>query len=137
MSVEAFCLNFERHILYILLSQFLHSYSCTFAAFVLSGFRPRRTIVLASWDGEELSLLGSTHMVEERNNELRQRAVAYINTDCPIKGGSKFRARTDELLADVLFLASRFVKVDPPLNTNTLFDEWLAQNEEPSQSEPR
>ncbi|CAH8536281.1 unnamed protein product [Dicrocoelium dendriticum] len=101
------------------------------------GFRPRRTIVLASWDGEELSLLGSTHMVEERNNELRQRAVAYINTDCPIKGGSKFRARTDELLADVLFLASRFVKVDPPLNTNTLFDEWLAQNEEPSQSEPR
>jgi N-acetylated-alpha-linked acidic dipeptidase len=45
------------------------------------GWRPKRTIVYASWDGEEPGLLGSTEWVETHEAELRQHAVAYINSD--------------------------------------------------------
>ena len=44
------------------------------------GWRPKRTIVYAAWDGEEPGLLGSTEWVETHADELRQKAVAYINT---------------------------------------------------------
>jgi N-acetylated-alpha-linked acidic dipeptidase len=45
------------------------------------GWRPKRTIVYAAWDGEEQGLLGSTEWVEQHLTELRDKAVAYINTD--------------------------------------------------------
>ena len=45
------------------------------------GWRPKRTIVYCAWDGEEPMLLGSTEWVEAHADELRQHAVAYINTD--------------------------------------------------------
>jgi N-acetylated-alpha-linked acidic dipeptidase len=45
------------------------------------GWQPKRTIIYASWDGEEPGLLGSTEWVETHEADLRQHAVAYINTD--------------------------------------------------------
>jgi N-acetylated-alpha-linked acidic dipeptidase len=45
------------------------------------GWRPKRTIIYAIWDGEEQGLLGSTEWVETHAEDLRQHAVAYINTD--------------------------------------------------------
>ncbi|HVU29003.1 MAG TPA: transferrin receptor-like dimerization domain-containing protein, partial [Sphingomicrobium sp.] len=45
------------------------------------GWRPDRTIVYASWDAEEPSLLGSTEWVEAHADELRRKALLYINTD--------------------------------------------------------
>jgi len=45
------------------------------------GWKPRRTIIYASWDGEEPMLLGSTEWVEQHAEELRQHAAIYINTD--------------------------------------------------------
>jgi len=45
------------------------------------GWSPKRTIVYASWDGEEPGLLGSTEWVETHERELREHAVDYINTD--------------------------------------------------------
>ncbi|MDB4907870.1 MAG: Transferrin receptor domain protein dimerization region [Gemmatimonadetes bacterium] len=45
------------------------------------GWRPRRTIIYAAWDGEEPGLLGSTEWVETHEAELREHAAAYINTD--------------------------------------------------------
>ena len=45
------------------------------------GWRPTRTIVYAAWDGEEPGLLGSTEWVETHATDLRQHAVAYVNTD--------------------------------------------------------
>ena len=45
------------------------------------GWRPGRTIVYASWDAEEPSLLGSTEWVETHADELKRKAVLYINTD--------------------------------------------------------
>jgi N-acetylated-alpha-linked acidic dipeptidase len=46
-----------------------------------TGDRPRRTVIYASWDAEEPGLLGSTEWAEDHADELRQKAVAYINTD--------------------------------------------------------
>ena len=45
------------------------------------GWRPKRTIIYAAWDGEEPGLLGSTEWAETHADELRQKAVAYFNTD--------------------------------------------------------
>ncbi len=45
------------------------------------GWRPARTIVYASWDAEEPSLLGSTEWVETHADELKRKALLYINTD--------------------------------------------------------
>ncbi|MGN6589637.1 MAG: transferrin receptor-like dimerization domain-containing protein [Sphingomicrobium sp.] len=46
-----------------------------------SGWRPARTIVYASWDGEEPGLLGSTEWAETHADELKRKALIYINTD--------------------------------------------------------
>lgn len=50
-------------------------------ALVKSGWRPKRTIVYASWDAEEPMLLGSTEWAEAHGKELQQKAIIYINTD--------------------------------------------------------
>jgi N-acetylated-alpha-linked acidic dipeptidase len=50
------------------------------------GWRPKRTIVYASWDGEEPGLLGSTEWAETHADDLRQHAVAYINSDSNGRG---------------------------------------------------
>jgi N-acetylated-alpha-linked acidic dipeptidase len=50
------------------------------------GWKPRRTIIYAAWDGEEPMLLGSTEWVEAHADELRQHAAVYINTDTNDRG---------------------------------------------------
>jgi N-acetylated-alpha-linked acidic dipeptidase len=48
---------------------------------VKTGWKPKRTIIYCSWDGEEPGLLGSTEFVEDHDKELQQKAVIYINSD--------------------------------------------------------
>lgn len=55
-------------------------------ALLKTGWKPRRTIVYAGWDGEEPMLLGSTEWAEQHAEELRQKAVLYINTDANARG---------------------------------------------------
>lgn len=50
------------------------------------GWRPKRTIIYAAWDGEEPGLLGSTEWVEAHAAELDQHAVAYLNSDTNDRG---------------------------------------------------
>jgi N-acetylated-alpha-linked acidic dipeptidase len=45
------------------------------------GWKPKRTIKLAFWDGEEFGLLGSTEWAEKHQDELKEKAVAYLNSD--------------------------------------------------------
>ncbi|MDD8018808.1 MAG: M28 family metallopeptidase [Bacteroidota bacterium] len=45
------------------------------------GWKPKRTLVYCAWDGEEQGLLGSTEWVETHAEELKQKAVIYLNTD--------------------------------------------------------
>jgi N-acetylated-alpha-linked acidic dipeptidase len=53
---------------------------------VQEGWRPRRTLVYASWDGEEPGLLGSTEWVEAHARELEAKAVLYVNSDTNGRG---------------------------------------------------
>jgi N-acetylated-alpha-linked acidic dipeptidase len=50
------------------------------------GWKPKRTVIYASWDGEEPMLLGSTEWVEQHADELRQHAAVYINSDANERG---------------------------------------------------
>lgn len=50
------------------------------------GWTPKRTIIYCAWDGEEPGLLGSVEWVETHVNELKQHAVAYINSDSSERG---------------------------------------------------
>ncbi|NJB86193.1 N-acetylated-alpha-linked acidic dipeptidase [Lewinella marina] len=53
---------------------------------VKQGWRPKRTIKYAAWGAEEPGLLGSTEWVETHAEELKEKAVAYINTDASGRG---------------------------------------------------
>src|SRR6266850_6767797 len=55
-------------------------------ALLKSGWRPRRTLVYASWDGEEPGLLGSTEWAEAHAAELQHKAVLYLNSDTNTRG---------------------------------------------------
>jgi N-acetylated-alpha-linked acidic dipeptidase len=53
---------------------------------IKGGWKPKRTIVYCAWDGEEPGLLGSTEWAEAHADELRKKAVVYINSDSNARG---------------------------------------------------
>ncbi len=57
-----------------------------FAELLKQGWKPKRTIILCAWDGEEPGLLGSTEWAEAHAEELQQKAVVYINSDSNGRG---------------------------------------------------
>ncbi|WP_242907032.1 M28 family peptidase [Actinomadura terrae] len=87
------------------------------------GWRPKRTIVLATWDGEEYGLFGSTEYAEERAGRLRN-AVAYVNMDGA--GGSNFGPAATPALDGFVVDASKEVRW--PGTDGTLYEAWKAQN---------
>ena len=58
----------------------------SFAELLKQGWKPKRTIIFASWDGEEWGLLGSTEWAETHKEELTENGVVYINSDSTGKG---------------------------------------------------
>lgn len=75
------------------------------------GWRPRRTIILASWDGEEYGLIGSTHYGEQEREMLLEGAIAYINLDTAVSGNT-FGASASPSLAGIIRTAVEMV-TDP------------------------
>ena len=61
------------------------------------GWKPRRTIVIGAWDGEEPGLIGSTEWVEANRAELQAKAVVYINTDVGVTGRNFIASATPSL----------------------------------------
>ncbi len=55
-------------------------------ALARSGWKPKRTLVYASWDGEEPGLLGSTEWAETHGEELQRKAILYVNSDTNARG---------------------------------------------------
>ncbi|KAF9732575.1 hypothetical protein PMIN06_005643 [Paraphaeosphaeria minitans] len=58
----------------------------SFGVAMRAGWKPMRTIVFASWDGEEYGLVGSTEWVEEYLPWLSASTVAYLNVDVGAQG---------------------------------------------------
>ncbi len=55
-------------------------------AAVKDGWKPRRTLVYASWDAEEYGLVGSTEWAEANADELKKKAVLMLNVDSAVSG---------------------------------------------------
>lgn len=96
------------------------------------GTRPRRTLVMCSWDGEELALTGSTEWGEHFADELKQKLVAYINVDSSVSGPD-FRPSAVASLAPLILEVSRELQAPKGV---TLYTEWKRSlaREQPARS---
>jgi N-acetylated-alpha-linked acidic dipeptidase len=92
-----------------------------------SGWRPRRTLMLCSWDGEEYGLLGSTEWAEANDAMLTRDAVAYVNVDAAVSGDS-LRVNGSDAMRALFSEVARDVR-DPLQNRsewNTVMDRaWI------------
>lgn len=84
------------------------------------GIRPKRTIVMCSWDGEEYGLTGSTEWGEQFKDELRKKGVVYINVDSSTSGPN-FEPQAVPSLAPLLVEISKTLK-DP--SGKSLYAAW-------------
>jgi N-acetylated-alpha-linked acidic dipeptidase len=91
-----------------------------------SGWLPKRTIVLGSWDGEEEGLIGSTEWGEQHESELAN-AVAYFNVDVAVSG-PKFGAASVPSLKQFL---RDVTKVVPSPKGGTVYENWQKTSQMP------
>jgi N-acetylated-alpha-linked acidic dipeptidase len=95
-----------------------------FGALLKKGWKPRRTIVLCSWDGEEYGLLGSTEWAEDNAEELRQKAVVYLNVDSAVSGPN-FGASSVPSMWKLIRGVTRDIK--DPKSGQTVYQQWQAR----------
>jgi N-acetylated-alpha-linked acidic dipeptidase len=91
-----------------------------FGQMLKQGIRPRRTLVVCSWDGEEVGLTGSTEWGEQYVDELRKNAVAYINVDSSTSGPN-FQGDAVASLVPMLVQTSHSLQ-DP--SGTSLYEAW-------------
>jgi N-acetylated-alpha-linked acidic dipeptidase len=98
-----------------------------------SGWRPKRTLIFGSWDGEEEGLIGSTEWVEQHESELTT-APAYFNVDVAVSG-PKFGASAVPSLKQFL---RDITKAVPSPKGGTVYEAWQKSNQDDrtSQEEP-
>ena len=87
------------------------------------GWRPKRTLLFASWDAEEQGLIGSTEWVEQHAGEMGH-TVAYFNTDIAVSGPS-FSAEATPSLKQ--FLREVTQAVPSPLG-GTVYQQWRVKS---------
>lgn len=83
-----------------------------------TGWQPARSIVFAFWDAEEFGLIGSTEYAEDREEELQEKAVLYLNSDMYSRG--RLVAGGSPSLRDFVIELAR----DLPHEDGTLYDYW-------------
>ncbi len=91
------------------------------------GWRPRRTLVVCSWDGEEYALTGSTEWGEQFAGDLKKNLVAYLNVDSSVSGPGEQGAAPDFHADAVASLAPMIVEASHALRLptgETLYDAW-------------
>ncbi|XP_031474368.1 probable glutamate carboxypeptidase AMP1 [Nymphaea colorata] len=90
------------------------------------GWKPRRTIILCSWDAEEFGMIGSTEWVEQNLHILESKAVAYLNVDCAVQGPDFFAGATPQL--DNLIVEITKQVSDPDSDYETVYQSWNASD---------
>ncbi|MBD0325795.1 MAG: M28 family peptidase, partial [Pyrinomonadaceae bacterium] len=98
-----------------------------FGQLLKSGWKPRRTILLCSWDGEEQGLIGSTEWAEELAAELKEKAVAYLNMDAAVSGAN-FGAASVPSLWRLIRGATRDVR--DPKTGKSIYEAWQERTRE-------
>lgn len=90
-----------------------------------AGWRPRRTMLFATWDAEEWGLVGSSEFVEDDSLRLVRGAVAYLNQDVAAQG-PRFGGGGSPSLRAVL---RDVVKAVPyPGDTVSVYEMWRRQS---------
>ena len=96
----------------------------SFGAALELGWKPLRTIVFASWDGEEYGLIGSTEWVEEYMPWLSNSAIAYLNVDVGTRGPA-FGTSASPLLNKLLYEVTAAVQSpNQTMPNQTVRDTW-------------
>ncbi|KIK63268.1 hypothetical protein GYMLUDRAFT_222344 [Collybiopsis luxurians FD-317 M1] len=98
----------------------LHETIRGFGALLKKGWKPLRTIVIASWDAEEYGLIGSTEWGEDFADFIDKHVVAYLNLDSSVSG-SRFRASASPSLAHLVHGAALDIP-HPTEGNRTLWD---------------
>ncbi|KAL8855938.1 MAG: hypothetical protein Q9178_007452 [Gyalolechia marmorata] len=101
--------------------------SRAFGKLLATGWKPRRTIVLCSWDAEEYGLVGSTEWVEEHIGWLTESTIAYLNIDVGVSGRTPGVSSTPELKTISTNIMKKIVW--PTMPNETLFDAWMAESD--------
>lgn len=83
------------------------------------GWKPRRTVVIASWDAEEEGLVGSTEWAEQHDAILAH-AVAYFNTDVGVSGPDFDAAAVPSLKPFI----RQITKEVPSPKGGTVYGQW-------------
>jgi N-acetylated-alpha-linked acidic dipeptidase len=94
-----------------------------------SGWKPRRTIVIGSWDAEEEGLIGSTEWGEDHAQDLAK-AAAYFNMDVAVSG-KKFGASGVPTLKEFV---REIAKSVPSPQGGTVYDQWKKTSEPSAES---
>jgi N-acetylated-alpha-linked acidic dipeptidase len=90
-----------------------------------SGWKPKRTLIFASWDAEEEGLIGSTEWAEQHSAEL-EKTAAYFNMDVAV-GGPKFGASAVPTLKQFI---RDVTKVVPSPKGGTVYEVWKRTDEQ-------
>lgn len=92
-----------------------------------TGWRPKRTIILAHWDAEEYGLIGSVEWAEEHRENLMKNAVIYINIDSAVSGenfGASAVPSLDDFIQDIV------KGVSDPTTKDPIFGRWWQRQNE-------
>ena len=90
------------------------------------GYKPRYSLLLASWDGEEYGLLGSTAYAEKYADQLKKNVIAYLNVDVAVSG-SHLRLTGSPLLEQ--FVLNQTKKLSYPGDeTLSLYDHFVNES---------
>ena len=96
----------------------------SFGVALSRGWKPLRTIVFASWDGEEYGLIGSTEWVEEFQTWLNATVIAYLNVDIGTSG-PHFSASASPLLNRAIYNVTKTVlSPNQTVPGSTVYDLW-------------
>ncbi|KAF9053208.1 hypothetical protein BJ165DRAFT_1338917 [Panaeolus papilionaceus] len=103
----------------------LHEVIRGFGALLRQGWKPLRTIIIASWDAEEYGIIGSTEWAEDFSSWISENVVSYLNLDNSVTG-SMFISAASPSLAHVIKGAAQEIS-HPNVAGKTL---WDAMNDE-------
>lgn len=93
----------------------------SFGELLKTGWRPRRTIIFASWDAEEYGLVGSTEWVEDNRDWLDKEGAVYINMDVAV-AGPHFTVKASPSLNNLLYQVTK--NVNDPRTGGSVYDAW-------------
>uniref|UniRef100_A0A8C3SV46 Transferrin receptor protein 1 n=1 Tax=Chelydra serpentina TaxID=8475 RepID=A0A8C3SV46_CHESE len=84
------------------------------------GYKPRRSIVFASWSAGEFGAVGATEWLEGYSATLHTKAFAYINLDAAVVGSRNFRISASPMLYKVV--EETMMEVEHPISGRSLYD---------------